>query len=97
MSLRWELLAGYLLDALERLDREPARAERTGEFVRALDSAATKRSPSPGLGEDIRLRGDSAIGGGLELDGELLQLSAFASENGGGSALRIARPSLRRD
>ena len=37
------------------------------------------------------------IGSGLELDGELLQLSAFTSDGGADRAFgRIARPSRRR-
>jgi hypothetical protein len=36
------------------------------------------------------------IGSGLELDGELLQLTAFRSDGGGQGAFgRIARPSRR--
>jgi hypothetical protein len=38
------------------------------------------------------------IGSGLSLDGELLQLSAFTSDDAGERAFgRIARPSRRRD
>ena len=53
--------------------------------------------PSAGLGEDLRLRGTAVIGSGLELDGEVIQLSAFTSGDGGARAFgRIARPSARR-
>jgi hypothetical protein len=45
----------------------------------------------------VRLRGERVIGSGLELDGELLQVSAFTSEDGERRAFgRIARPSSRR-
>jgi hypothetical protein len=45
----------------------------------------------------VRLRGAGVIGSGLELDGELVQLSAFTSEDVGERAFgRIARPSRRR-
>lgn len=45
----------------------------------------------------VRLRADGVIGSGLELDGELLQLSAFTSDSGTENAFgRIARPSRRR-
>jgi hypothetical protein len=92
-----KLRAGYLLDALERLDGKPTpRAELDG-FVDAIGSALQSRQPSAGLGEDVRLRGERAIGSGLELDGELIQLSAFTSGDGGRRAFgRIARPSARR-
>jgi hypothetical protein len=45
----------------------------------------------------VRLRGTGVIGSGLELDGEVIQLSAFTSEDEGSRAFgRIARPSARR-
>jgi hypothetical protein len=45
----------------------------------------------------LRLRGDRVLGSGLELDGEVIQLSAFTSGDGGRRAFgRIARPSARR-
>jgi len=44
----------------------------------------------------VRLRGENVIGSGLELEGELIQLSAFTSRDGGRRAFgRIARPSAR--
>jgi len=92
-----KLRAGYLLDALERLDgKSTARSEIEG-FLAAAGRAELSRQPSVGLGEDVRLRGAQIIGSGLEFDGELIQLSAFRSEDGGRRAFgRIARPSRRR-
>lgn len=59
--------------------------------------AEATRQPSIGLGEDLRVRTEDAIGSGLELDGEVVQLSAFRSEDGGRRAFGgIARPSRRR-
>jgi hypothetical protein len=89
-----KLRAGYLLDALERLDGEPAAREEVEAFVVAATGSLATRRPSAGLGDDVRLRGDGVIGSGLELDGELLQLSAFTSD--GPRVGRIARPSARR-
>jgi hypothetical protein len=90
-----KLRAGYLLDALERLDGAAATVAATGELVGAVERSLSTRQPSAGLGEDVRLRGDGVIGAGLELDGELLQLSAFTSD-GGARLGRIERPSRRR-
>jgi hypothetical protein len=97
-ELLWpKLRAGYLLDALERLDRKSATRADLESFVAAVDGALQTRQPSAGLGEDVRLRGERVIGSGLELDGELIQLSAFTSGDGGRRAFgRIARPSTRR-
>ena len=92
-----KLRAGYLLDALERLDQRPADIERIAGFVDEVADAPATRGASAGLGEDVRLRGPGVIGSGLELDGELIQLSAFTSSDGGQRAFgRIARPSRRR-
>jgi hypothetical protein len=58
--------------------------------------ARVGRQPSAGRGDDLRLAGDGVLGSGLELDGELIQLTSF----GGGASPRplgrIARPSRRR-
>jgi hypothetical protein len=97
-ALLWpKLRAGYLLDALERLDRRASSVERVSAFVDSVVGARTTRGPSAGLGEDLRFRGEGVVGSGLELDGETVQLSAFTSEDDGARAFgRIARPSVRR-
>ena len=92
-----KLRAGYLLDALERLDGPPTPFAVVPVFLARVARAEQAQQPSVGLGEDIRLRGEDIIGSGLELEGELIQLSAFSSEGGGRRAFgRIARPSTRR-
>ena len=92
-----KLRGGYLLDALERLDKKPTRQSQVEVFLATVEHSEYARQPSAGLGEDVRVRGDDVIGSGLELEGELIQLSAFRSEDGGRRAFgRIARPSRRR-
>jgi hypothetical protein len=91
------LRRGYLLDALEALDRPPASGDAIGGFVAAVAAARPAQQPSVGLGDDVRLRGERVVGSGLELDGELLQLSAFTTTGEPVRAFgRIARPSRRR-
>jgi hypothetical protein len=92
-----KLRRGYLLDALERLDGVPTRPERVAGFLDEVGEAPSTAGPSAGLGSDVRLRGPGVIGSGLRLGDEVLQLSAFSSEDGGERAFgRIARPSRRR-
>jgi len=92
-----KLRAGYMLDALSRLDGKPTPEAAIPMHLSWVDDAERSRQPSVGLGEDVRLRGEHVIGSGLEFDGELVQLSAFSSEDGGRRAFgRIARPSARR-
>lgn len=94
-SLWPKLRDGYLLDALDRLDRRPTRPERVLGFMDEVAEAAPVRGPAAaGLGIDVRLRGPGVVGSALELDGELLQLSAFTSVTAA-AARRIARPSHR--
>ena len=97
-ALLWpKLRAGYLLDALERLNQKPASDADVTRFVDGVAAAAVTRGPSAGLGQDVRLRGPGVIGSGLELDGERIQLSAFTSDGGADRAFgRIAQPSRRR-
>ena len=97
-ALLWpKLRAGYLLDALERLGGRATSVERVSTFVASIAEAHATRGPSAGLGDDVRLRSPGVVGSGLELDGEVIQLSAFTSEDSGTRAFgRIARPSRRR-
>ena len=88
-----KLLDGYLLDGLERQDADSAPLGQVERFASALTEATATRRPSAGRGEDVRLRGAGCRGSGLELDGELLQLSAFTADDARRS--RIARPSRR--
>ena len=78
-----KLRAGYLLDALEHLDARPASSDSIDAFVGAIDEAERTTQPSAGLGHDLRLRGAEVIGSGLEVEGEVVQLSAFSSGDGG--------------
>ena len=90
-----KLLSGYLLDAVERLDGKPAGSGELAGFLEAAAAAPRSRRPSEALGEDVRLAGDGVVGSGLELDGELLQLSVFSSD-AEQATTRIARPGARR-
>jgi hypothetical protein len=91
-----KLLDGYLLDAIERLDASPAIDRQLEEFVQAVADATRSQRSSVALGDDLRLRADHVVGSGLEHEGELIQLCAFAGENGHrGAVTRIARPSRR--
>jgi hypothetical protein len=89
-----KLLDGYLLDALERLDSEAANRATLESFVERIEAAPRSRRRSVGLGEDVRLRAQGVVGSALEVDDELVQLSAFSSDDSG-RATRVARPSRR--
>ena len=46
--------------------------------IKRLCSCTERRAPSVALGEDVRFEGKGVIGSGLAVDGELVQLSAYA-------------------
>jgi hypothetical protein len=89
-----KLLNGYLLDAIEWLDREHAEFDDLPGFYLATEAATRSRRPSAALGEDVRFRGCGLVGSGLELKGEILQWCAFSSD-AAGAETTIARPSRR--
>jgi hypothetical protein len=91
-----KLLAGYALDALERLDRPAPPAGTLEGLLASADATVARRQPSEGLGDDLRLDGRGLVGSGLELDGELIQLSVFTHGHAFERPGRIARPSTRR-
>ena len=76
--LHSKLLEGAMLDAIEYGGGKPTSSERLEEFLASVENAPRKPTPSVGLGEDVRVETKTTIGSGLELDGELLQLSAFS-------------------
>jgi hypothetical protein len=86
-----KLLRGYLLDAL---GRDPQKPTDSGAFLAAVSTATRARRHSVGRGHDLRLHGPGVTGSGLELDGELIQLSAFSTDDHQPRA-QIARPSRR--
>jgi hypothetical protein len=90
-----KLLHGYLLDSIERLDGEPTDEAVLAAFVATTLHAPRSRRSSAGLGEDIRLAADNLVGSGLDLNGELIQLSSFTS-TADHTQSQIAPPSGRR-
>lgn len=92
------LLDGYMLDALHHIDGEPVADGAAQEFIEALGTARRTRGPAAGLGTDVRMEAPALVGSALELDGEVIQFTAFAREGDGAPrarTARIARPSRR--
>jgi hypothetical protein len=89
-----KLLNGYLLDAIEWLDHEPAGVDELAGLYLASEAAPRSRRPSAALGDDVRFRGCGVVGSGLELKGEVVQWCAFSSD-AAGEPTTIARPSRR--
>lgn len=113
-ALQPALLEGYALDALAA-ERREAEAEFRfdavdvgtvrGFTLLACDSPAATRGRGPGVGETAHFGTNGVEGSALLHGGELIQLTAFPSDDGDGadgaagsgpSAGRIRRPSRRR-
>lgn len=80
-DLHGPLVQGYALDAIEhRRAQPPSKGEAEGFLTLALDNRA-ERSPSIGLGMDLRFEGNGSEGSGLVVGEELVQLTAFPSDD----------------
>jgi hypothetical protein len=59
-----KLRAGYLLDALDRLDQPAATAAAVGDFIAVLSAAGITQGPAAGRGSDVRVDGTQILGSG---------------------------------
>ena len=88
------LVRGYCLDALEHETvggpLDPAA------WLETLLAAGPQWVDGPGLGSTITFASPTVGGAGLALEGQLVQLSAFAQDGDAPHAHRILRPSRRR-
>ena len=102
-KLTRKLITSYALDAME--DDADGRGLETNEvtaFIKALASASSRRYPTAGLGENVRLEAPGLVGAVLEVDGSCIHLAAFpgnpssADSTGlGPDGSRMQRSSLR--
>jgi len=73
-----KLVQSYGLDALDNAGASASdEAPHPEAFLSALKQAARERFPAIGAGEDVRISGDSVVGGGLVVDGKVVHLVAF--------------------
>ncbi len=74
-----KLVHSYAIDAMESRSGFEGEAEAAfaDAFLDRVAEANVRDYPALGLGTDLRLRGRDLTGGALEVDGHLVQLSAF--------------------
>jgi hypothetical protein len=81
-----KLVQSYGLDALDHADarEHPGTSEGGSDaapqpavFLSALKRAPRDGFPAIGVGEDVRIAGDTIVGGGLVVDGKVVHLVAF--------------------
>jgi hypothetical protein len=101
-ALHGPLVQGYALDALEAEETEPPPIEAACGFALLVaDCPVARRSPSLGLGDEIRVASNGVAGSALAVDGELVQLTAFPGDErerprAAARRTRVARPTRRR-
>lgn len=93
-SLFGPLVRGYCLDAIEHEGTVLPGARPDAEaFVAAIGEAPGRARRGVGLGQTVAFAGSGVGGSALVVDGELVQLTAFAEDGSRGP--RILRPSRR--
>ncbi len=108
-ALQPAIVEGYALDALGQVavaDETAASVAVDAGTVRGFtlltcDVPAAARIPGPGIGETARFAANGVEGSALIVDGELVQMTAFPSDDDapgadGPRARRVNRPSRRR-
>lgn len=97
-----KLVRSYAIDAIEteREDGKRAKKKDAKAFLAKLAGAEILSYDAVGLGNDLRLTSPGIVGGGLDVDGHLIHLAAFAtdseSENGRADNGNMARMRSRR-
>jgi len=94
-ALHGPLIQGYALDAIDATPTEapPVESSDVGHWLETILGSQPIRRPAVGEGTQLHFQNAACAGGGLEHEGELIQLSAFRTEQ---QATRIGRPSRRR-
>jgi hypothetical protein len=74
-----KLIRGYAIDALERGEREGTALDASSvrEWIDNATRIEIKPFPSPGLGEDVRMRSESLVGAGLVVDTQPIHVQLF--------------------
>jgi hypothetical protein len=93
-----KLVRSYAMDALDGERAEPVAKERAERLLRRMVGARVESFPSIGLGRDLRLEGDGAVGSALLFEGIVVHLALFRvhGRRSPGETGRIASASARR-
>ncbi|MHB0868506.1 MAG: ARPP-1 family domain-containing protein [Chloroflexota bacterium] len=95
----WQkLVRSYAMDALDGEKAEPVARERAERLLKRLVGARAESFPSIGLGQDLRLEGDRAVGSALVFEGIVVHLGVFRihGHRTRSGSTDVARASIRR-
>jgi hypothetical protein len=74
-----KLVRGYAIDALEDDKARPTvTTEQVREWLESLSSTKMETFKSPGVGDDVRLKGGNAHGGALIVEERPVHVEVFA-------------------
>jgi hypothetical protein len=88
LSKLWtKLVRAYALDAMETGEAAaaPVTTEDVSKWVHAAARAEAESYPSPGLGQDLRLKSDALFGSALVVEQEAVHVELFADPASPGS------------
>jgi hypothetical protein len=85
-----KLVQSYVMDALDTASRSAEKRAKPSKTnaAKMLESAAqapAEKRKSVALGEDVRVESAEVVGAGLELEGQVLQLSIFRNDEAPGA------------
>ena len=77
-----KLVRSYAADALEDPEEKPATvdAHQVSEWLKSASAAEQHWFDSPGVGQDVRIEGDSLVGASLVVDEHPIHLELFREE-----------------
>jgi hypothetical protein len=78
-----KLVRSHTLDVLEVAETQaaPLTADAVQQWLRSAAGARVEPFKSPGLGDDVRLEGDSLVGAGLVVDDHPVHVELFVNDN----------------
>lgn len=93
-----KLVRSYAMDALDAEMCAPVARERAERLLKRLTGARVESFPSIGLGHDLRLEGDGAVGSALVFEGIVVHLGIFRTRGyrSTSGSTEVARASIRR-
>lgn len=97
MGKLWgKLVRASAMDALSQAEGKPVSRERAERLLLRVKAAQLEVFASPGLGEDVRVRGGGVVGSALVYEGAVIHAALFRTPDTNREGSRMASQSVRR-
>ncbi len=84
LSKLWsKLVRAYAVDARVEAEAAPVTRDTVRDWLRTAPGVKEETFKSPGLGDDVRMEGNTLVGAGLLLDDHPVHVEVFANTDGG--------------